>query len=140
MAENGFMLEVVTPERIVFSDEVQFVVVPGTEGELGILRNHAPMVAGLNIGVLRYVEQDGDLHHMAISGGFVEVLENDVKVLVETAEHGAEIDILRAKAAKERAEKRLAERADNINYTRARMALQRALVRIKAAEAEGQRR
>ena len=137
MAEQNFMLEVVTPERIALSDEVEFLVVPGAEGELGVLMNHAPMVAGLRIGILRYFNKDGDQRHVAISGGFMEVLDNDVKVLVETAEHGAEIDILRAKAAKERAEKRLAQRADNINYTRAQMALQRALVRIKAAEAEG---
>lgn len=131
-----FMLEVVTPERIAWSDEVEFLVVPGIEGELGILRNHAPMIAGLKIGVVRFVEPGGELRHMAISGGFLEVMDNEVKLLAETAEHGREIDILRAKAAKERAERRLAERADQISYARAQMALQRAIARIRAAEAD----
>lgn len=136
MAENTFMLEVVTPERIVWSDEAEFVVVPGAEGELGILKNHAPMVAGLKIGVIRFIDDGGELRHMAISGGFMEIMDNDAKILAETAEHGREIDILRAKAAKDRAERRLAERADQISYARAQMALQRAIARIRAAEAD----
>jgi F-type H+-transporting ATPase subunit epsilon len=136
MAENTFMLEVVTPERILLSDEVQFVVVPAAEGEVGVLRNHAPMVAGLKIGVLRYVGKDGVMRHMAVSGGFMEVIDNEAIVLAETAERGTEIDILRAKAAKERAERRLQQRAEEINFTRAQMALARALARIKAAESD----
>ncbi|MGE5370510.1 MAG: F0F1 ATP synthase subunit epsilon [Solirubrobacterales bacterium] len=137
MEQHGtFMLEIVTPERIALSEEVQFLVVPAFEGELGVLMNHAPMVAGLQVGVLRYMAQDGQWAHMAISGGFIEVIDNDVKVLVETSEHGTEIDILRAKQAKDRAEKRLAEREDQISYTRAQLALARAMARIKAAQAE----
>ncbi|MGE5416747.1 MAG: F0F1 ATP synthase subunit epsilon [Acidobacteriota bacterium] len=136
MAENTFMLEVVTPERIVWSDEAEFVVVPGAEGELGVLRNHAPMVAGLKIGVIRFIDDGGELRHMAISGGFMEIMDNDAKILAETAEHGREIDILRAKSAKDRAERRLSERADQISYARAQMALQRAIARIRAAEAD----
>lgn len=136
MAEKSFRLEVITPERIVMSDEVEFVVVPGVEGELGVLANHAPMIAGLRIGVIRYFNDEGQERHLAMGGGFVEVLENEVTVLAETAEQGNEIDILRAKAAKERAERRLSERAEQINYARAQMALQRALARIRAAEAE----
>lgn len=136
MAENTFMLEVVTPERVVLSDGVQFVVVPAAEGEVGILRGHAPMVAGLKIGVLRYTAKDGVVRHMAVSGGFMEVIDNEAIVLAETAERGTEIDILRAKAAKERAERRLQQRTEEISFTRAQMALQRALARIKAAEAD----
>lgn len=134
MAESTFMLEVVTPERIVLSDEVQFLVVPAAEGEVGVLRGHAPMVAGMKIGVLRYQGKDGVMRHMAVSGGFMEVIDNEATVLAETAERGSEIDILRAKAAKERAERRLQQRAEEINFARAQMALQRALARIKAAE------
>lgn len=136
MAENTFMLEVVTPERIVLSDEVQFLVVPAAEGEVGVLRGHAPMVAGLKIGVLRYTSKDGVMRHMAVSGGFMEVIDNEAIVLAETAERGIEIDVLRAKAAKERAERRLQQRAEEINFARAQMALQRALARIKAAESD----
>jgi F-type H+-transporting ATPase subunit epsilon len=73
---------------------------------------------------------------MALSGGLMEVIDNEAKVLAETAEHGREVDLLRAKAAKERAERRLAERQDQISYVRAQMALLRALARIKASELE----
>ncbi|NLV17332.1 MAG: F0F1 ATP synthase subunit epsilon [Syntrophomonadaceae bacterium] len=134
MAENTFLLEVVTPERIALSDEVQFVVAPSVVGELGLLKNHAPIVAGLRIGVLRYTMPDGEVRHMAISGGLMENIDNEAKVLAETAEHGREIDLLRAKAAKDRAERRLAERQDQISYVRAQMALLRAIARIRASE------
>lgn len=134
MAENTFILEVVTPEQILFKDEIQFVVTPAVEGELGVLRNHAPMVASLAIGVLRYTDPDGKIKRMAISGGFMEVVDNTARVLAETAEHGDEIDVLRAKASKERAEQRIAAREEELNFMRAQMSLQRAIARIKAAE------
>jgi len=133
MAENTFMLEIVTPEQILFRDEVQFVVAPAVEGELGILRNHAPLVAALKIGVLRYKDAQGQEKKIAMSGGFMEVVDNTVRVLAETAEHGHEINVLRAKAAAERARQRLMQRDENINYTRAQLAMQRALARLKAA-------
>ncbi len=134
MAESTFMLEIVTPEEILLKDEIQFMVAPGAEGELGIMKNHAPLVAALNIGVLRYKNGNGVKKNMAISGGFIEVVDNAARVLAETAEPGESIDVLRAKAALERAEKRLAVRSEEINHTRAKMALQRAIARIKAAE------
>ncbi len=134
MAENTFMLEIVTPESILFQDEVQFLVAPGTEGELGILKNHAPIVASLKIGVLRYKDPDGNANKVALSGGFVEVIDNTARVLAETAERGDNIDVLRAKAAKERAEKRIAAQTEDINVLRAQLALQRAIARIKATQ------
>lgn len=136
MAENTFMLEVVTPEQILFKDEVQFMVAPAVEGELGVMRNHAPLVAELKIGVLRYKDISGETKRMALSGGFVEVIDNTARILAETAEVGEEIDVLRAKASKERAERRLAERDQNINYIRAQMSLQRAISRLNAAESK----
>ncbi|HCF50927.1 MAG TPA: F0F1 ATP synthase subunit epsilon [Syntrophomonas sp.] len=135
MADNTYMLEVVTPERVLQSNEVSFTVVPAIDGELGVMKNHAPLVAALNIGVLRYVDAAGSEKSIAISGGFIEVLDNEGRVLAETAEHGHEIDVLRAKAARERAERRLEQRAENINYTRAEQALKRAIARLKAAGA-----
>ncbi len=135
MAESTFMLEIVTPEQILLRDEVQFMVAPGAEGELGIMKNHAPLVAALDIGVLRYNNTSGTQKNMALSGGFMEVIDNVARVLAETAEHGEDIDILRAKAAKERAERRLQAREDNLNLARAEMALKRAISRLKAAEA-----
>ncbi|MDD4776361.1 MAG: F0F1 ATP synthase subunit epsilon [Syntrophomonas sp.] len=129
-----FTLEVVTPEELLFKDEVQFLVVPETYGELGVLRNHAPMIAALDVGVLRYTDVDGRIKRMAISGGFMEVMNNEARVLAETAEPGDDIDVLRAKAAKERAEARLAAKAEDTNLARAEAALQRAIARIQAAE------
>lgn len=135
MADNTFMLEIVTPEQILFRDEVQFMVAPGAEGELGFMKNHAPLVAALKIGVLRYENAGGHQNKLALSGGFVEVVDNTARVLAETAEKGHDIDVLRAKASKERAEKRLSQQDDNVNYARAQMSLQRAVTRLKAAEA-----
>jgi F-type H+-transporting ATPase subunit epsilon len=136
MAENTFMLEIVTPEQILFKDEVQFLVAPAVEGELGVMRNHAPLISSLKIGVLRYKDGRGVQKRMAISGGFIEVIDNVARVLAETAEHGEAIDVLRARSSKDRAEKRLNQRDDNINFTRAQMSLQRAIARLKAAEAK----
>lgn len=135
MADNTFMVEIVTPEQILFKNEVQFLVVPELNGELGVLKNHAPMIAALDVGVLRYTDPEGKVKKIALSGGFMEVIYNEVRVLAETAERGSEIDILRAKAAKERAEKRLQLKDENINSGRAEMSLRRAVNRLKAAEA-----
>lgn len=135
MADNTFMVEIVTPEQILFKDEVQFLVVPELNGELGVLKNHAPMIAALDMGVARYTDPDGKVKKLALSGGFMEVIYNEVRVLAETAEHGSEIDILRAKAAKERAEKRLQLQDENINRSRAEAAMRRAINRLKAADA-----
>lgn len=135
MADNTFMVEIVTPEEILFKNEVQFLVVPELNGELGVLKNHAPMIAALDVGVARYTDPEGKVKKIALSGGFMEVIYNEVRVLAETAEHGSEIDVLRAKAAKERAEKRLQTKGENINTGRAEMSLKRAVNRLKAADA-----
>ena len=128
-----FNFNVVAPDGQVFNKEVEFVVVPGVTGEIGILPNHAPLVAGLGIGVIRYKDEGVD-KKIAISGGFMEVANNKVTVLAKTAEKAEDIDVERAKAAKERAEKRLQERKPETDVVRAQNALQRALVRLKAAE------
>lgn len=135
MAENTFMLEIITPEEILLREEVQFVVVPETQGELGVLKNHAPMIAALNIGVLRYTDASGAVKKVAISGGFMEVIYNEARVLAETAERGEEIDVLRAKEALERARRRLSQRDESIDFARAQRSLQRAIARLKAADA-----
>ncbi|SHG92889.1 ATP synthase F1 subcomplex epsilon subunit [Thermosyntropha lipolytica DSM 11003] len=135
MAENTFILEVITPEEILLREEVQFVVVPETQGELGVLKNHAPMIAALNIGVLRYTDAAGEVKKVAISGGFMEVIYNEARVLAETAEKGSEIDVLRAQEALKRAKRRLEQRDESIDFARAQKALQRAIARLKAADA-----
>lgn len=129
-----FMLEIVSPEELLFKDEIQFVVVPEVNGDLGVLRNHAPMIAALEAGIVRYTDTNGAIKKVAISGGFMEVMHNVARILAETAEPGSQIDLLRAKAAKERAEARLAAKTEDTNLARAEMALKRSIARIRAAE------
>lgn len=130
MSEKTQRLEIVTPKRIVFDDDVRFVVVPGVEGELGFLPDHAPLVSALDVGVLR-VQKDGNTTKIALHGGFVEVRDNKVTVLANAAEMAGEIDKLRAEEAKKRAEDRLARTGADIDVNRAGAALQRALARLK---------
>ena len=125
-------LEVVTPEKQVFSDEVQSIIVPAAEGYLGVLPNHAPLISGLKPGIIKY-RQEGQTRLLAISGGFMEVSSNKVTILADTAERPEQVDVERAKAARERAEKRLKERPPGLDVARAEFALQRALARLRAA-------
>lgn len=133
MAEKTQRLEVVTPAKKLFSEDVRFVVVPGVVGELGILPDHAPLMTALKIGIMK-VQQEGKTFKMAVSGGFMEVRNSRVTVLADSAERVEDIDRHRAEAAKERAEKRLASNDSNIDILRAEMALQRALNRLKASQ------
>ncbi|MBC7106404.1 MAG: F0F1 ATP synthase subunit epsilon [Firmicutes bacterium] len=133
MAEKTQRLDVITPERVVLSDEVRFLVAPGTEGELGILPEHAPLVTTLDIGIMR-VHKENRTYRVVVTGGFMEVHRNRVVVLASAAERAEEIDVERARAAKERAERRLASRDPEVDLVRAEAALKRALTRLKAAE------
>ena len=135
MADKNIVVEIVTPERMVYSESADFVVVPGIEGYLGILPLHAPIVSGLNIGVLKVIKE-GKESKVAISGGFMEVNENKTVILADTAEHSDEIDVDRANAALERAEQRLANKSFDVDVARAEMAMRRALTRLKAAGRE----
>lgn len=129
-------LEIITPDRVVVSEEVDIVTAPGVAGEFGVLANHAPMVAAIKIGALRYRVGDKE-EWVAVSGGFCEVSGNKITFLVEAAEKAYEIDVERALRAKERAEKRLQEyqaKVEHIDHVRARAALQRALTRLAVAE------
>jgi F-type H+-transporting ATPase subunit epsilon len=129
-------LEVVTPTGPIISDEVDIVTAPGYGGEFGVLANHAPFLSTIKIGTLSF-KKDKQVKHLMISGGFSEVSNNKITFLVESAEYGHDIDVDRAMRAKERAEKRLAQAAqqtEKINRTRAEAALQRALARLRTAE------
>ncbi|MDA8442457.1 MAG: F0F1 ATP synthase subunit epsilon [Peptococcaceae bacterium] len=128
-----FKLEVVAPEGKVVGADVQFVKLPSVEGELGILAHHTPLIGALKVGIIRYTK-DEKSYRIATSGGFVEVANNKVTVLAETAEPGDLIDLERALAAKERAMQRINERNTESDIKRAEFALQRAINRIKAAE------
>lgn len=128
------MLEIVTPERKVYAQEVIMVVVKGSEGELGILPNHIPMVTPLKIAPLIAKKADKTEDTIAVNGGFMEVRKDKVVILAETAELPGEIDEERARRAKERAERRIAEMnrdQDDSDFRRAEMALQKAINRIR---------
>ena len=128
-------LEVVTPEKIVVSEEVQIVASPGSLGEFGVLIGHTPFLTALKTGILRYIDANGKEHYVFVSGGFAEALPDKVTVLAESAERSNDIDLERAKESLARAEKRLAEdRArEDIDFARARGSLERATVRIRLA-------
>jgi F-type H+-transporting ATPase subunit epsilon len=126
-------LEIVTPEHKVFSDDVDMVVVKGVSGELGILPDHIPMVTPLQISAMK-IKKNGKDIIVAVNGGFMEVRKDKVVILAESAELPEEIDVERARAAKERAEERLRVRRDELDFRRAEMALQRAMNRIHVSE------
>jgi len=129
-----FTFEVVTPERIVTREDVESLIVPGADGYLGVLADHAPMVVLLRPGVVKY-RRDAAWQRMAVSGGYLEVAAgNKAVVLAPTAERAEEIDRDRAGAARRRAEERLRARRREIDPDRAQIALQRALARLHAAE------
>ena len=136
-------LEIVTPERLAFSDTVDSVVVPGIEGELGILPHHAPLLSTLGLGELR-IRRSGAEESFAIVGGFVQVRPDKVVVMAETADLAAEIDVEKAQEARREAERALEGGfQEGADLSAARAALQQALLRIRVAERrhrEGPRR
>jgi F-type H+-transporting ATPase subunit epsilon len=126
-------LEVVTPEKIVVSEEVQVVASPGSLGEFGVLSGHTPFLTTLNTGIMTYTDLNEKEYYVFVSGGFAEALPDKVTVLAESAERRSDVDLERAKAAMERAEKRLAEERsrEDIDFARSRASLERATVRIR---------
>ena len=123
-------LEVITGERVLFQqDEIDEVVAPGAVGQLGILPNHAPLVTSLQAGEL-IVKRGAEEEPFFVSGGFLEVKRDKVTVLADSAEAGAEIDLERAEAARERALQRLQAESD-VDRARAEAALRRSLMRLK---------
>jgi F-type H+-transporting ATPase subunit epsilon len=132
-------LEVVSPDGRVFTDDVDSVVVPGIEGELGILPHHTPLVTALGTGELR-IRRSGTVQFMLISGGFVEVRPDKVVVLAFVAEHSDEIDAATAAEARKAAEADLEAVHDPVDLARVRAALQTALMRERIATRRSQRR
>lgn len=133
-SETGktFRLEILNPERLVVSENVEAVVIPALDGALGILRNHVPLIGGLDIGVIRY-RTAGKYHTVACNLGTFEMFENTLRILADTAERGDSIDLMRAREAKKRAEMRLREKKQDLDHLRAELALKRAIAREKAA-------
>lgn len=136
-------LEIVTPERLAYSDTVDSVVLPGTEGELGVLPHHAPLVSMLGVGELR-IRKGGAEESFAIAGGFLQVLPDKIVVMAETADMASEIDLETAQEARREAERALETGyTEGVDLSAARAALQQALLRIRVAERryrEGPRR
>src|SRR5262245_14094431 len=136
-------LEIVTPERLVFDETVDGVTLPGSEGELGVLPHHAPLVSTLGVGEL-HIRAGGAEESFAIVGGFVQVLPDKVVVMAETADIASEIDLEKAQAARRQAEQALeGGYVEGSDLAAARAALQTALLRIRVAERrqhEGRRR
>jgi F-type H+-transporting ATPase subunit epsilon len=132
-------LEVVSPDGRVFTDDVDSVVVPGIEGELGILPHHTPLVTALGTGELR-IRRSGTVQFMLISGGFVEVRPEKVVVMAFVAEHSDEIDAATAAEARRAAEADLEAVHDPVDLARVRAALQTALMRERIATRRSQRR
>jgi F-type H+-transporting ATPase subunit epsilon len=137
------LLEIVTPERLAYSDTVDAVVLPGVEGELGVLPHHAPLVSMLGVGELR-IRKGGAEESFAIVGGFLQVRPDKVVVMAETADLAAEIDLEKAEEARREAERALEGGfREGADLSAARAALQQALLRIRVAERrhrEGPRR
>ena len=125
-------LQIITAEREVFSGEVDTIVAPGIEGQLGILPNHAPLITVLQPGELM-VRAEGEESYLALSGGYMEVLGNRVIILADAAEDVDEIDEARAQEAMERAQQRVANRESEAELTQALASLRRAQVRVTVA-------
>jgi F-type H+-transporting ATPase subunit epsilon len=127
-------LEIVTPERLAYSDEVDAVVLPGSEGEMGVLPHHAPLVSTLGVGELR-IRKGGTEESFAIVGGFLQVRPDKVVVMAETADMASEIDLEKAQEARREAERALETGySEGADLSAARAALQQALLRIRVAE------
>ncbi len=122
-------LKIVTPDRLFFEGQVDMVIVRGVEGDLAILNDHTPISTPLKIGTLRIFQDDEEMV-AAVVQGYITVLDNNISIVTEAAEWPHEIDIERAEEAKERAESLLEMHESEINYARARSALQRAINRI----------
>jgi len=128
----GFKLEIVTPDRAFFWDEVDMVILKGIDGDFAVLKGRAPLITPLDIGKIR-IKKDNKEMVAAMSGGYVSVTKEKTTVVTDSAEWPEEIDVERAKKAKERAEERLKEKKEGIDILRAELALRRALNRLDVA-------
>jgi F-type H+-transporting ATPase subunit epsilon len=136
----GIRTDIVTAERLVFSEDADIVIVPGVEGEMGILPHHAPIMTMISAGEV-LVRKGTEEFYLAVSGGFLEVKPDHVTILADAAERADEIDIARAEAAKQRAEEKLATRTTSaVDSASVEAALRRALARLKVAQKRRLRR
>jgi F-type H+-transporting ATPase subunit epsilon len=125
-------LQIVTPDRLVVREQVDEVQIPGSEGYFGVLPGHTPLLASLAVGELWY-RKGQEKTYLSIAGGFAEVLPDRVTLLATLAERAEEIDVARAEAAKQRAEQRLSQPKTDIDYERARLSLQKSIIRLQVS-------
>ncbi|MBI2980033.1 MAG: F0F1 ATP synthase subunit epsilon [Chloroflexi bacterium] len=130
---SSIKLDIVTAERVLYSEEVDAVIAPGVEGQLGILPHHTPLMTTLQAGELR-VKKGREEFSLVVSGGFLEVRPDRVIVLADTAERAEEIDIARAEEAKRRAQEQLSRRTPDVDMAQAEAALRRSLARLRVGE------
>jgi F-type H+-transporting ATPase subunit epsilon len=129
----SFYIEIMTPEKRFFSGQIESLTVDTINGEMGVLSNHIPMVIAVKIGTIK-MNYDGEMVEAALGDGFMEIKNNRVIILADTAEWPHEIDINRAREAKERAEERLLRKINHVEYIRSKAAVNRALERLKVSK------
>lgn len=132
MAEGKLLLEIVTPQGLVFSEEIDEVTAAGSEGEFGVLPGHVPFVTVLKIGMLT-CKTGNETKIFFVNWGYAEIGPDKVMILADSAERSDDIDVERAKAAMKRAEERL-KKADEIDFRRAELAVERAVTRMQVVE------
>jgi F-type H+-transporting ATPase subunit epsilon len=125
-------LQIVTPDRLIVHEQVDEVQIPGSEGYFGVLPGHTPLLATLAVGEVWY-RKGQEKTFLAIAGGFAEVLPDRVTLLATLAERAEEIDVTRAESAKQRAQQRLAQPKTDVDYERARLALQKSIIRLQVS-------
>lgn len=132
MADKTFNLQIISPTRVFYDDQVDMVEMKTTEGEIGVLAGHIPLTVILEPGTLRIKREDGD-REAALHDGFVQIQKNKVTILAESCEWPEEIDLNRAEEARKRAERRLKSGAKEVDMVRAELALKKSLIRIDMA-------
>lgn len=135
MAEDSIQIDIVTPNKTIFSGKAERISAPSVEGYFEVLANHAPVLTALKIGKIT-ITQKGSKIFFSVSGGFVEVFNNNIKILAETAESNEEVDTERTEASKERALKRISDTSASFDVERAKVSLIRALNRLSVAKAK----
>lgn len=131
---SALKLEIVTPSGKLFSEEVASCIVPGAKGQFQVLKDHAALISAVNVGYVKIDNTGAKSAYVAVSGGFCEVKDNQVGVIVEAAEFAEAIDVNRAQSAKSRAQERLSSTDADVDLDRAKLALVRALNRLKVSE------
>jgi F-type H+-transporting ATPase subunit epsilon len=131
--KSAYKLEVVTPDRSFFNDDVEMVIIRTSEGDIGILKDHEPIVAPVSVGAIR-IKQNGEFRNAACAGGFLTVDDERVIVITDAAEWSHEIDVDRAEQSKERAQRRLKETQGELDVLRAKISLERAVNRLRISK------